>query len=96
MKKKFQGAFRAIGIMGSSCHHGQRFKPLKGKGDPLWEFKEHDHRLYCVRNVNGSFVEVILLSGWSKDKEGKSKEESVQIESAMLLYQEYLEEERRT
>lgn len=95
MLKKLKGAFHALTVMGSEYVNDQRFKPLTGKGKPLWEFKEFDHRLYCVRNVNGSFVEIILLNGWSKDKEGKSKEEPLHVERAILLYEEYLAERRQ-
>ena len=92
MAKKLKGAFYAITLMGSEYVNSQRFKPLTGKGKPLWEFKEHDHRLYCIRLVRGDSVDVVLLCGWSKDKEGKSKEEPLHIEKALLLYQEYLDE----
>jgi hypothetical protein len=92
MTKKFQGAFHAITVMGGNYINQQRFKPLTGKGKPLWEFKEHDHRLYCARIVNGNSVDIVLLCGWCKDKSGKSIEESVNIDKAKLLYEEYLEE----
>jgi hypothetical protein len=88
MRKRFDGSFSALTMMGPSYHNPQRFKPLQGKGKPLWEFKEHDHRLYCSREVVGDWVEVVLLSGWVKDKAGKSSEENAQIEKALNLLNE--------
>ncbi len=78
--------------MGQDYVNDQRFCPLTKAGKPLWEFKHHDHRLYCARIIRGSAVEIILLHGWSKDKEGKSREENQQIAIAMTLYEEYLAE----
>lgn len=92
MAKKFRGSFHALTIMGGDYINHQRFKPLKGKGKPLWEFKEHDHRLYCVRIVRGSMVRAVLLYGWVKQKEGKSKEEDRHIEAAISAFKEYLAE----
>jgi hypothetical protein len=72
----------------------QRFKPLAGDGKPLWEFKEADHRFYCVRrNLEGGCVELVLLDGWVKDKKGKSKEEKREIQGAKALLSEYLAEQ---
>lgn len=94
MRKRFLGAFNTIVQMGASYRNDQRFKDLKGDARPLWEFKEHDHRLYCVRNCMGSeAVEVVLLNGWVKDKKGKGKEEASKINTAITLYREYLEEQ---
>jgi hypothetical protein len=79
--------------MGKDYVNDQRFWPLTKKaGKPLWEFKQHDHRLYCARTVIGSAVELVLLHGWSKDKEGRSREEDNQIATAITLYEEYLAE----
>jgi len=78
--------------MGSDYINDDRFYPLKGAGRPLWEFKEHDHRLYCHRIVEkGKIVKVILFNGWVKDKRGKG-EENQEIEKAQNLYREYLNE----
>jgi len=95
MMKKFRGAFYALTLMGSEYVNDQRFKPLTSKGKPLWEFKEHDHRLYCARTVKGNRVEIVLLCGWSKDKEGKSKEEKHQVATAISLYEEHLAESNK-
>lgn len=95
MLKKFKGSFHALTLMGSDYVNDQRFKPLTGKGKPLWEFKEFDHRLYCVRTVFGDSVEIVLLNGWSKYKKGKSREEPSQVDRALLLYEEYLAERRQ-
>jgi hypothetical protein len=81
--------------MGTSYVNQERFKPLRDQGKPLWEFKEHDHRLYCVRTVIGASVEIVLLSGWVKDKEGKSKEELTQVKKALQLLEEYESERRK-
>jgi hypothetical protein len=48
--------------------------------------------LYCARIVKGSAVEIVLLYGWSKDKDGKSREEDLHIATAISLYEEYLAE----
>ncbi|MFL6199143.1 MAG: hypothetical protein ACJ76J_08205 [Thermoanaerobaculia bacterium] len=92
MSNKFRGAFHALTVQGKDYVNDQRFKPLTKKGKPLWEFKEHDHRLYCARIVRGNAVEIVLLHGWSKDKKGPSKEEDQQVATAMALYEEYLAE----
>jgi hypothetical protein len=76
--------------MGARYVNGERFKPLGGKGKPLWEFKEHDHRLFCVRRQRGDSLDVYLLSGWIKDKGGRSKEEDREITRAQS-YREELE-----
>jgi hypothetical protein len=87
---KFRGSFYALTVQGKSYENHERFKPLTRKeGKPLWEFKEHAHRLYCIRTVKGDAVDIILLHGWSKDKEGRSKEEDLQIATAMSLFEEY-------
>lgn len=82
--------------MGADYQVPERFKPLHGDGKPLWEFKEHGHRLYCLRIVSdaaGSVV-VILLSGWKKDKDGKGKnEEREEIKRAQRLREEYVKRE---
>jgi hypothetical protein len=84
MRKKFIGQFDALSKQGASYENEQRFRPLRGKGKPLWEFKEHDHRLYCSRSVvDQSKVEIVLLSGWVKDKEGKTDKEDREIKKAL-------------
>ena len=89
MLKKFQGSFQALTHMGIEYQNQQRFTPLHGAGKPLWEFKEHDHRLYCLRNILPSkSVEIVLLSGWIKDKKGKAIEETREIERAKKLLTE--------
>lgn len=75
--------------MGAKYHNHERFKALKDKGKPLWEFKEFRYRLYCYREQTGEFVKVILLNGWEKTKEGKTKEENAHIKTAQRLLQEY-------
>jgi hypothetical protein len=93
MLKKLSGGFQALTVMGKDYVNDQRFRPLTKKaGKPLWEFKEHDHRLYCARIVRGNAVEIVLLHGWSKDKEGPSREEDQQIATAISLYEEFLAE----
>lgn len=89
-KRKFKGAFDAITQQGSKYVNHQRFRPLTGAGKPLWEFKEHDHRLYCCRECTGDYMRIVLLSGCVKQKEGKSKEEDSEIKTAKRLYEEYL------
>ena len=91
-RKKFDGSFDTLIRMGAPYHNEQRFKALTGKGKPLWEFKEHDHRIYCRRVVRGTAVDVVLLRGWVKDKT-KGKQENAEIEKALNLLKE-LDSER--
>lgn len=89
-KKAFLGEFQSIVVhKGASYQNHVRFKPLRDPGKPLWEFKESDHRLYCLRTVEGKCVEIVLLNGWIKDKEGRSKQEDNEIERAVNLLREY-------
>jgi hypothetical protein len=86
MRKKFAGQFDALSKQGSLYENHQRFRPLHGKGKPLWEFKEFDHRIYCNRSVvEQTKVEIVLLSGWVKDKAGKTGKEDREIEKALGL-----------
>jgi hypothetical protein len=89
MLGRFKGSFGAVTKMGADYQMRERFTPLHGAGKPLWEFKEHDHRLYCARTAVGKFVDVVLLNGWVKDKQGKSKEEPRHIQAAQNLFTEY-------
>jgi hypothetical protein len=90
MLAKFEGSFNALTKMGADYQNRQRFTPLHGEGKPLWEFKEHDHRLYCFRTVvmPARSLHVILLSGWVKDKRGKATEEVREIRRAKVLLAE--------
>lgn len=88
-RNKLKGEFMAVTIKGRSHENHQRFRALKDKGKPLWEFKEFDHRVYCCRICTGEKVECILLFGWTKQKSGKSREEDAAIASAKRLYDEY-------
>jgi hypothetical protein len=75
------------------CNH-ERFRPLRGRGKPLWEFKEHDHRMYCHRQVvqKTQIIHVVLLNGWIKEKKGKTEKEDREIAKAKSLCQEFLDE----
>lgn len=92
MWKRFAGSFQALAEQGERYYNAQRFKPLIGDGKPLWEFKEHDHRLYCHRRVIDGRVEAVLLNGWVKDKRGKTKEEIREIGRARGYMDEFLAE----
>ena len=92
MANKFKGPFDAIMKTGADYCNQVRFKPLSGQGKPLWEFKEHDHRLFCHRRVVEQAVQIVLLSGWVKDKKGKGKEEEREIKRAKDLEREFLAE----
>jgi len=92
MRKRFLGQLDALSKQGSEYVNQQRFRSLHGAGKPLWELKEHDHRLYCVRNVVGATIVVILLSGWIKDKEGRTEREDREIEKAQRIYGEFMNE----
>ena len=94
MRKRFMGQFDAVTKQGSGYCNEQRFTPLHGDGKPLWEFKEFDHRLYCRRTVvPPRSITVVLLSGWIKQKKGKSKQEDREIKHAKDLYMELQNEE---
>jgi hypothetical protein len=93
MLARLRGQMDALTKQGSSYENHQRFCPLHGSGKPLWEFKEHDHRLYCARFPRaGGKVDVILYNGWKKDKEGKNRQEVREIEKAVDLHAEFLAE----
>src|SRR5271166_1723150 len=84
MRKRFAGQFDAVSKMGSEYENHQRFTPLRGSGKPLWEFKEHDHRLYCFRQIREArAVLIVLFSGWIKQKTGKTEKEQREIERAL-------------
>lgn len=83
----------ALCVMGEQYVNDNRFKPLKGEDRPLWEFRERDLRVYCIRIVRGNSVDVILLYGWYKNK-GTAKEESRHLQRAHALHAEYLGERR--
>jgi hypothetical protein len=92
MQKKFAGQFDALTKTENFCNQ-QRFWPLHKMGKPLWEFKEFDHRLYCLRRSGkGGVVTVVLFNGWVKDKRGKTDREDREIERALDLYNEFLRE----
>jgi hypothetical protein len=94
MRNRFYGAFQAIvNQLGATYYNPQRFKPLHGSGKPLWEFKEQDHRLYCLKDVIASGVDIYLFNGWVKDKAGKAREEERQIQTAQTLLNEHETEE---
>lgn len=93
---RFKGSFDAVTKMGARYQNRERFTPLHEEGKPLWEFKEHDHRLYAIRRQIGPrAVQVILLNGWVKDKSGKSREEKVKIRTALSYYGEYCKEQMK-
>jgi hypothetical protein len=81
-------------IRGADYCNYERFRSLTGNGKPLWEFKEHDHRMYCYRQVaqGSNAVTIILFNGWVKEKRGKTERENREIEKATGLYQEFLDE----
>jgi hypothetical protein len=93
MRKKFEGQCDVLMKQGAEYANHQRFRPLHGAGKPLWELKEHDHRLYCARVCVGpENIDLILFNGWAKDKQGKTRREDREIEKAQLLYGEFLKE----
>jgi hypothetical protein len=97
MRNRFLGQFDALGKDGggSAYCNQQRFRPLTGAGKPLWEFKEHDHRLYCSRKEglrDSRTVTVVLFNGWVKDKDGRTQKEDREIDKALTLHREFLME----
>lgn len=96
MRKKFAGQFDALTKMGANYVNNQRFIPLHKDGKPLWEFKEHDHRLYCLRTVEPpNVIVVVLFSGWVKQKVGQTDKEDREIERAKFIYEEFIAEEKK-
>ncbi len=77
---------------GADYCNQQRYWPLHGDGKPLWEFKEHDHRLYSYRHVvqGTKSVQIFLFHGWVKEKRGRTEKEDREIEKAKTLYEEFL------
>lgn len=94
-QNKLKGEFGAVVLRGRKHENQHRFKALTGKGKPLWEFKEFDHRIYCARECRGEWVEVVLLYGWTKQKSGRSREEDAEIAKALRLLDEYESEKER-
>lgn len=93
MEKKFKGSFDALIKMGAAYQNQERFRALHGEGKPLWEFKEFDHRLYCYRHQDkNNVLLVVLLTGWVKQKKGKTDIEGREITRAQNLYCEFLNE----
>ena len=93
MRKRFYGQLDALTKLGASYVNQQRFTPLHNQGKPLWEFKEHDHRLYCVRiPKQATTLEIVLFSGWVKQKSGKTGKEDRAIEHAKTVYEEFMKE----
>jgi hypothetical protein len=95
IEKKFKGSFDALMKVGATYENQERFRPLHGAGKPLWEFKQFDHRLYCYRHQDrNNVLLVVLLSGWVKQKKGKTDIENREIARALSLYGEFLDEYR--
>ena len=95
MRDRFKGQLDAMTKDGGGTEYEnqQRFTPLHGKGKPLWELKEHDHRLYCARLPrDAENMDIVLFNGWKKDKEGRSDKEDRQIEKAISFHNEFLAE----
>ena len=92
MLDRFKGQFQTLTVMGAKYHNQQRFWGLSGDGKPLWEFKEHDHRLYCARLVMEERIIAVLFSGWIKDKKGKTEREKREVSRAITLYNEFVAE----
>lgn len=93
MQRRFGGQMHSLARSDDPVEfcNPQRFKPLHGAAKPLWEFKEDDHRLYCVRFVHGKHLTVVLLDGWVKGGNRKNREDR-EIEKALGLLDEFLME----
>src|SRR5260370_26122513 len=92
MRNRFLGQCGAL-TKDASYVNQQRLHPLRDPGKPLWEFKEFDHRLYCIRiSVGADKIDVVLLNGWVKDKKGRTEREDREIRKAKSLYEEFLDE----
>lgn len=93
MKKRFDGQCGSLTKMGVLHVNQQRFHPLHKDGRPLWELKEHDHRLYCARLPRpDNKLDVVLLNGWIKEKDRKTEKEDREISKAVGFYNEFLAE----
>lgn len=93
MQRRFRGQVQSMGNSDNpvECCNQYRFKPLHGSAKPLWEFKEGDHRLLCVRIVDGKNLTIVMLSGWVKGGDGKIRE-TREIEKAQDLATEFFNE----
>jgi hypothetical protein len=101
IRNKFKGSFSMFIEKGPAYEKLERFKSLHSDGKPLWEFKEHGSspRIYAVREVFSlgegtakvQIAVAVLLDGWTKEKQGKGKEEPIKIGAAKSLYYEYLQ-----
>lgn len=81
-RRKFHGNFGTLLELGLQyTRNPQRFKAID---NPLWEFKEHDHRLYCLRKPEGKHVYVVLLRGWTKDKRGRQEAREIALARSYL------------
>lgn len=95
---RFRGSFDVLAKTGCDYESYVRFRSLHNEGKPLWEFKEHAHRIYAAREIftigegrdQQKIAVVILFNGWKKGKDGKAKEEKIRIATAQTLYAEYL------
>lgn len=86
-EKKFEISFGALAKLGHEYENGESFTALQHDGKPLWEFKEHELRLYCLRRQVGNSVYVVLLNGWSK-RANRSRQQTRAIERAQSLRRE--------
>jgi hypothetical protein len=94
MRDRFKGQLDSMAKdCGAEYENQQRFHALHKKGKPLWELKEHDHRLYCARLLRGTGnMDIVLFNGWKKDKDGRSDREDREIDKAISIYNEFLAE----
>jgi hypothetical protein len=93
MRNRFRGQCDALTKLGAEYVNYERFHALQKPGKPLWELKEHDHRLYCARRqLDLERIDLVLLNGWIKDKTGRTEKEAREIERAQTIYMEFLNE----
>jgi hypothetical protein len=93
MRVRFAGQCDALTKQGAQYCNRERFCPLHRNGKPLWEFKEHAHRLYCFRKeTKTGRVIIVLFNGWTKSKKGKRGIENREIAKAIDLFKEFSDE----
>ena len=93
IRKRFAGQFDAITKTGEGYINNQRFRPVTGADQTLWEFREDDHRLYCFKkSVPPNSVIIVLFSGWIERRSVKSGKEKRQIRVAQFIYREFINE----
>jgi hypothetical protein len=91
LRKRMEREFDRL-VQNGSRYYSDTFRPLRTPRT-IWKVKAFDHRLYGAHMPRGSWVRLLLLRGWVKDKT-RGLEEIAHIRAAQDTYAEY--ESRRS